>query len=201
MPAAKIYTKEDILRSMKYSRSVKAAARYLGCSYIHVKAYFKMFKVDEMDPNSPTLFDIHLNRSAKGIPKKLKNNKKEPIVKQIFLEGTGYEPFTTDKIKSRGLAEGYLKDECYMCGFNERRMTDFKVPLLMSFKDGNKLNYLLGNLELLCYNCYFLYVANPLNNSDIRNIEENSDRVLAKPFEWDLDAEQLANIKSLGLNI
>ena len=91
MPAAKIYTKEDILRSMKYSRSVKAAARYLGCSYIHVKAYFKMFKVDEMDPNSPTLFDIHLNRSAKGIPKKLKNNKKEPIVKQIFLEGTGYE--------------------------------------------------------------------------------------------------------------
>ena len=52
----KYYSKTDLLRAMRFTKSVKAAARYLGCSYQHVKPYFKMYKVDDDDINSLTLF-------------------------------------------------------------------------------------------------------------------------------------------------
>ena len=209
MPAAKFFSREDILRSMKYSRSVRSASKYLGASYQHVKPYFKMYKVDESDPNSLTLFDAHLNRYGKGIPKFLPNSRREPNVKQIFEEGIGYESYTPEKIKIRGLAEGYLRDECYTCGCNERRITDFKTPTLMNFKDGNKSNYLIDNLEILCYNCYFLYVADPLTNDQVRHIQDNTT-VKAKPYDWNiepkqedntsqLDEESLANMRALGI--
>ena len=210
MPSAKVFTKADILRSMEYTKSVRAAARYLGCSYRHAKIYFKLFRVDENDPNSPTLFEKHLNRYSKGIPKFLPNKRKEPNVKKIFFEGTGWESFTAEKIKIRGIAEGYLKNQCYKCGFNECRVTDYKIPLLMHFKDGNKLNYLKANIDLLCYNCYFLYEADPLTSSQVRNIESNQSTA-AKPHNWEvtnetmldsintLDNEMLENMRSLGI--
>jgi hypothetical protein len=198
MPAAKVFTKSDLLRAMKYTKSVRAAAKYLSCSYQHIKPYFKMFRVDDSDPNSPTLFEVHKNQHGIGIPKYLPNKRKEPNVKLIFTQGTGYESFTPTKIKIRGIAEGFLKDECYICGCNERRVTDYKTPTLLNFKDGNKSNYLKDNLEILCYNCYFLYVADPLTPDEIRHIEDNQT-VKAKPFEWELDADQLANMKSLGI--
>jgi len=198
MPAPKPITKDDILRAIRFTKSNRAAARYLGCSYQHYKPYAKLFKVDESDPNSPTLFDIHKNQSGKGIPKFLPNRRKEPNVKLIFETGTGYESFAPEKIKSRGIAEGYLKDECYMCGFCERRVTDYKSPSLLNFKDGNKSNYLIDNLEILCYNCYFLYVADPLTPDQIRHIEDNTT-VKAAPHNWDLDDNHLENMKALGL--
>ena len=198
MPAPKHLTKSQIETAMRYTKSVRAAAKYLGCSYQHLKPFMKALKVDESDPNSPTLFDAHKNQNGKGIPKFLPNRRKEPMVKRIFEEGTGYESFTPSKIKARGIAEGYLKDECYTCGCNERRVTDYKTPTLLNFKDGNKSNYLLDNLEILCYNCYFLYVGDPLSPDQIRNIEDNQT-VKAKPHTWDLDDDQLENMKMLGL--
>jgi hypothetical protein len=198
MPAAKIFSKSDLLRAMQYTKSIRAAAKYLGASYQHVKPYFKMFKVDELDPNSPTLFDVHKNQKGEGIPKFLPNKRREPNVRRLFEEGLGYESFTASKIKTRGIAEGYLRDECYNCGCHERRVTDYKTPTLLSFKDGNKSNYLIDNLEILCYNCYFLYVGNPLTSDEIRHIEDNQT-VKAKPHTWDLDESQIENMKLLGL--
>jgi hypothetical protein len=200
----KIFTKADLLRSMRYTKSIKAASRYLGCSYQHVKPYFKMFRLDDADPNSPTLFEVHKNQQGVGIPKFLPNRRREPNVKRIFKEGIGYESFTAVKIKSRGIAEGYLKDECYKCGCNERRITDYKTPTLLNFIDGNKINYLVENLEILCYNCYFLYVADPLTLDDLRHIESNQT-VKANPFAWEVeeirtdDQEYIDNMKALGL--
>ena len=198
MPAAKTYSREDILRAMRFTKSNRAAARYLGCSYQHYKPYAKLFRLDESNPTSPTLFDAHKNQSGKGIPKFLPNRRKEPNVKLIFETGTGWESFTPEKIKSRGIAEGYLKEQCYHCGFDERRVTDYKVPLLLSFKDGNRNNYLVDNLELLCYNDYFLLVADPLTPDQVRHIEDNT-AVKAVSHEWDLDESHLENMKALGL--
>jgi len=198
MPATKTYSREDILRAMRFTKSNRAAARYLGCSYQHYKPYAKLFRLDESDPNSPTLFDAHKNQSGKGIPKFLPNRRKEPNVKLIFESGTGWESFTPEKIKSRGIAEGYLKEQCYHCGFAERRVTDYKVPLLLNFKDTNRNNYLIDNLELLCYNDYFLLVADPLTPDQVRHIEDNT-QVKAVSHEWDLDDAHLENMKALGL--
>jgi hypothetical protein len=198
MPATKTYSREDILRAMRFTKSNRAAARYLGCSYQHYKPYAKLFRLDESNPTSPTLFDAHKNQSGKGIPKFLPNRRKEPNVKLIFETGTGWESFTPEKIKSRGIAEGYLKEQCYHCGFAERRVTDYKVPLLLNFKDNNRNNYLIDNLELLCYNDYFLLVADPLTPDQVRHIEDNT-QVKAVSHEWDLDEAHLENMKALGL--
>jgi hypothetical protein len=198
MPAAKTFTKSQIETAMRYTKSVRAAAKYLGCSYQHLKPFMKALKVDESDPNSLTLFDIHKNQTGKGIPKYLPNKRKEPNVKRLFEEGIGYESFTPTKIKTRGIAEGYLKDECYTCGCSERRVTDYKTPTLLNFKDGNKSNYLIDNLEILCYNCYFLYVADPLTPDDIRHVEDNTT-VKATPHDWGLDEDALDNMRALGL--
>ena len=198
MPAAKTLSKEDILRAMRFTKSNRAAARYLGCSYQHYKPYAKLFKVDELDPNSPTLFDTHKNQSGRGIPKFLPDRRREPNVKNIVETGTGWESFSVEKIKSRLIAEGYLKDECYHCGFCERRVTDYKIPLLLNFKDGNKYNYLLDNLELLCYNDYFLLITDPLTPDQVREVEDVV-QTKAVTHEWDLDEDHLENMKALGL--
>jgi hypothetical protein len=198
MPAAKTFTKSQIETAMRYTKSVRAAAKYLGCSYQHLKPFMKALRVDDSDPNSPTLFEIHKNQTGKGIPKYLPNKRKEPNVKRLFEEGIGYESFTPTKIKIRGIAEGYLKDECYTCGCNERRVTDYKTPTLLNFKDGNKSNYLIDNLEILCYNCYFLYVADPLTPDEIRHVEDNTT-VKAVAHDWGLDEAALDNMRALGL--
>lgn len=198
MPKAKPFSKEDILRAMRHTRSNRAAARYLGCSYQHYKPYAKLFKVDDTDPNSLTLFETHKNQCGKGIPKFLPNRRKEPNVKNLLETGLGFESFTTEKIKSRIISEGYMREECYICGFNERRVTDYKVPLLLKFIDGNKYNYKFENLELVCYNCYFLHITDPFTEDDIRHIESN-ETVLAKPHTFDLDEATIDNMKALGL--
>jgi hypothetical protein len=198
MPAAKTLSKEDILRAMRFTKSNRAAARYLGCSYQHYKPYAKLFRVDELDPNSPTLFDTHKNQSGRGIPKFLPDRRREPNVKNIVETGTGWESFSVEKIKSRLIAEGYLKDECYHCGFCERRVTDYKIPLLLNFKDGNKYNYLLDNLELLCYNDYFLLITDPLTPDQVREVEDVV-QTKAVTHEWDLDEDHLENMRALGL--
>jgi hypothetical protein len=198
MPASKPISREDVLRAMRFTKSNRAAAKYLGCSYQHYKPFAKNFKVDETDHTSPSLFEAHLNQSGKGIPKFLPNRRKEPNVKNIVETGTGWESFTPEKIKARIVAEGYLKEECYQCGFCERRVTDYKIPLLLNFKDGNKNNYLLDNLELLCYNDYFLLVADPLTPDQIRHIEDNTG-VKAVAHDWDMDEAHIENMKALGL--
>jgi hypothetical protein len=198
MPAAKPISREDVMRAMRFTKSNRAAARYLGCSYQHYKPFAKNFKVEEGDHTSPSLFDVHKNQSGKGIPKFLPNRRREPNVKNIVETGTGWESFTPEKIKSRLIAEGYLKEECYNCGFCERRVTDYKIPLLLNFKDSNKNNYLLDNLELLCYNDYFLLVADPLTPDQIRHVEDNTE-VKAVSHEWDLGEDHLENMKALGL--
>ena len=195
MPAPKPLSKEDILRAMKFTKSNRAAARYLGVSYQHYKPWAKLYKLED---EGLTLFELHKNQSGKGIPKFLPNRRKDPNVKDIVETGTGWESFTPEKIKSRLIAEAYLKDECYQCGFNERRVTDYKTPLLLHFKDGNKCNYLLDNLDLQCYNCYFLYVADPLTPDQVRHIEDNTE-VKALAFEWDLTPDQISAMKESGL--
>jgi hypothetical protein len=85
-----------------------------------------------------------------------------------------------------------------MCDFTERRVTDYKMPLLMHFRNGNKVDYRLENLQLLCYNCYYLYVGEVLTGNQIRSIESNQETKQVD-FDWQLDEDQIANMKALGL--
>lgn len=189
-------TKEKILEAHRHTKSGRAAARYLGCSYQHYKIYAKLYKDDE---KGKTLFELHKNQQGKGIPKHLKGSKKDPAIDQIINGTLDPSHFSPDRIKNRLIVESYLVEECCRCGFNERRLLDYKVPLLLHFKDKNKYNYKLENLELLCYNCYFLYIGNVFSQGQEEQIQDFTIHKNNRETTWDLSEEDYENMKALGL--
>ena len=197
--AAKIYSKEDLLRAMKVTKSVRAAARYLNCSYQHIKPYFKSYRLDDNDPNSPTLFEVHKNQVGKGIPKFLKNHGKEPDLQKLLSGELYTESYDINKFKRRLIAEAILPEECSCCGFKEQRVSDYRVPLLLNFKDYNKRNWKRDNIEFLCYNCYFLTIGDIFTAKQIQGIEDYKDVPKVQEVKWEMDENMYEHFKSLNL--
>ena len=191
---SKILTKEDILRAQKMTRSNMAAARYLHVSYNHYKKYAKMFKNDE----GVNLLEVHKNQEGKGIPKfALKGRDRIPLMD--LLEGrVPIEHFDAKDIKVRIILEGLIEEKCSKCGFSERRIKDTKVPVILNFKDGDKKNWHLDNLEFLCYNCSFLYAASPIEEKQAEAMEDYVKTRNDEP-DWELDEAHIEHLKSLGL--
>lgn len=198
MPAAKPISKEMCLAAMNKTKSVKAAARYLNCSYQHLKRYMKLYQDEE---TGMTLFDKHKNQSGKGIPKFLSSKGKEPALLDIIEGRIDASSFSPEKIKYRLITEGYLEEECSSCGFKERRVTDYKVPLILNFKDKNKKNYNKDNIHFLCYNCYFLYVDNVFTDKDIEQLEDHVPlNNTTEAINFELDDYHMQRLKELGLD-
>jgi len=198
MPKAKHLSKDQVVLAMNKTKSVRAAARYLNVSYIHMKKWMKFYK----NENGITLFEAHKNQSGKGIPKFLSNNgtrKKDPALLDVIEGRIDPAHFNPQKIKYRLIEEGYLKEECCNCGFHERRVSDYKIPLILHFKDKNKQHYRLENMEMLCYNCYFLMVGDVFNNKQIEGLEDHKP-VNESNIEWELDDYTLQRLKELGLD-
>ena len=190
MPNPKPLSKEMIVAAQANTKSNMAAARHLHVSYQHYKKYAKMYG----------LFEKHKNQSGKGIPKFLKGSGKEPALLDIIEGRVSASHFSPAKIKYRLIEEGYLSEQCSMCGFKERRVLDYKMPLLLHFKDGNKSNYLKENIELLCYNHYFLTVGDIFNEKDIKQIESHQEHFgTSEKIEFEVDDYHLQRLKELGL--
>ena len=195
MPKAKPLSKEQIIAAMSKTLSNRAAARYLNVSYIHYKKWAKLYESDTHD----NLFEQHKNQCGKGIPKFLRNKGKEPALIDIIEGRVDASSFSPDKIKYRLITEGHLLEECAICKFNERRVNDYKIPLLLNFKDNNKKNYRKENIELLCYNHYFLTVGDIFSDKQIKGIEDHKP-VNQSNVEWELDDYQLEQLEKLGLS-
>lgn len=191
---SKILTKEDIQRAQKVTRSNMAAARYLHVSYNHYKKYAKIYKNDDGE----TLLESHMNQSGEGIPKfAIAGIDNVPLMD--VLEGrVPIEHFDARKIKARLLSEGKLVEVCDRCNFAERRVTDQKIPVILNFKDGNKKNWHLENLEFLCYNCSFLYAASPIEEKQAEAMEDYVRTREDEP-DWSLDEHHIQHLKELGL--
>lgn len=192
--ASKILSKEDILRAQKVTRSNMAAARYLHVSYNHYKKYAKMYKAED----GRTLLEVHMNQAGAGIQKfALKGKDRIPLMD--LLEGrVPIEHFDAKDIKKRLIIEGLVEEVCAKCGFAERRITDTKVPVILNFKDGNKKNFHLDNIEFLCYNCSFLYAASPIEEKQAEAMEDYVKTRNDEP-DWELDEAHIEHLKSLGL--
>ena len=121
----KFLSKEQIVAAQGVTKSNMAAARYLHVSYQHYKKYAKMYN----------LFDDHKNQAGKGIPKFLKGPKKMPHMLEIIEGRIDSNSFSPAKLKYALIEQGYLLEECAVCKFKERRVLDYKVPLLLNFKD------------------------------------------------------------------
>tara|TARA_R110000803_G_scaffold37800_1_gene81601 strand:- start:2491 stop:3117 length:627 start_codon:yes stop_codon:yes gene_type:complete len=194
LPKAKPLGKELILAAMAKTKSNMSAARYLNCSYIHYKKWAKLYESDTHN----SLFEQHKNQCGKGIPKFLRVGGKEPALLDIIEGRANGSSFSPEKIKYRLITEGYLEEKCEQCGFQERRVLDYKIPLLMSFKDGNKKNYKLDNVEMLCYNHYFLTIGDIFTPKQIEGIEDHKPVSQGK-VEWEVDDYHLQRLKELGL--
>jgi len=196
MPKRKDLTKEQVLAAMNVTLSNRAAARYLNVSYHHYKRWAKFYKDSE---TGESLFVKHLNQCGKGIPKFLKGEGKEIPLIDIIEGKINTSSFSPEKIKYRLLTEGFLEEKCNNCGFSERRVVDYKMPLILHFKDKNKQNYSKENIEMLCYNCYYLFIGNIFTNKQIRGMEDHVT-VNNSQTNWDLDDYQAQRLKELGLD-
>ena len=191
---AKIITKEQLLNAMKMTKSNMACARYLGISYMHYSRYAKNY-TDEK--TGKTLFELHKNQAGKGIRKHLGG--KDPDLKSLMDGELFIKSYNLNKYKDRLIQEGYIEEKCNSCGFNEQRVNDYKAPLLVHFKDKNKMNWKIENLELLCYNCFFLYIGDVFNEKQVKHIEENAPVTKDNQVDWEMDENMLQHFKDIGL--
>ena len=187
-------TKEQLLNAMKMTKSNMSAARFLGISYMHYKRYAKLF-VDE--ESGKTLFELHKNQSGKGIKKHLGG--KDPDLKQLMDGEVFVKSYSLNRYKDRLIQEGYIEEKCNSCGFTEQRVHDYKSPLLIHFKDKNKENWRIENIELLCYNCYFLYIGDVFNEKQIKHIEEDTPIKKDDQIDWEMDENMLKHFQEIGL--
>jgi hypothetical protein len=198
MPQPKPLSKQQILAAMSQTKSNRASARYLNVSYIHYKRYAKIYEATE--EGYPNLFEQHKNQSGKGIPKFLPNKKKQPALLDIIEGRVPMVHFTPEKMKKRLIEEGFLKEECYMCGFHERRVSDYKIPIILHFKDKNKKNYRMENLEFLCYNCYYLSVSDIFTSKDLQQLEDHKPlKGTTDEINFEMDDYTIQRMKELGL--
>ena len=191
MPKAKPLSKEQIVAAQAKTKSNMAAARYLHVSYQHYKKWAKLYK----------LFAGHKNQQGKGIPKFLKGPKKMPHMLEIIEGRIAASSFNPDKLKYALIEQGYILEECAICSFKERRVLDYKMPLLLHFQDNNSNNYSLDNVQLLCYNHYFLNVGDVFNDKDVKQIESKQEHFgTSEKVEWEVDDYHLQRLKELGLD-
>lgn len=190
-------TEAVIKNAMKHTQSNFQAARYLNVTVETYRKYAKMYVDQE---TGKTLYELHKNDSGKGI-KRVKWNHDISIEKiNEIMSSESYRAINQQKLKNRLIYEGILRMECYNCGHHEKRVVDYKQPLILSFKDGNKHNWQIQNLRMLCYNCYFLFVGNLFSEKQIQRLEDANATLLKKDeIDWEVDDHFLQHFKEIGL--
>lgn len=147
-------SESEIRRAMDNSTTIRGASAFLHVSIVTFKKYAQMYYDHDSKMN---LFDLHKANKKK---RKLGSNNygysplNTPI--QNILDGK-HPNYRIDKLQNRLIEEGILIEQCNICGFMERRITDYKVPLALAFMDGDSTNHSLENMELTCFNCFFLH--------------------------------------------
>ena len=135
--------KSRIEWAIRSTLSISAAAKYIGVSYNTFKKYAKMYD----------LFEDNKNQSGKGIT--TKGNTGWGVKIQDLFNGK-HPNYPHWKLQERVIRDGYLKQECSNCGYDDYRQSDMRGPYLICFLDGDPKNHELDNLHLLCYCCFFI---------------------------------------------
>lgn len=161
-------SKVKILEAMAKTKSNCAAARYCGVALVTYRRYAKMY----LDEDGVSLYEKHKNIKGAGIPKLKLRKSFAPNLMDILEGRVNTIYYSIKTIKQRIIKEGFLREQCSCCGFDKRRAYDDKVPLILNFKDGNKRNWRLENLEFLCYNCFFLNITDLFTENQKKAMED-----------------------------
>ena len=183
----KLFLESDIRRAMDNTISNGAAARFLGTTLKTYRKYAKMY----FDEDGVDLYEKHKNITGKGVKRTGVRLGGEKYSLQDVFDGKSPR-YPLSKLKDKLFHEAYKAEECENCGFCERRVTDYSVPLILHQKDKDKSNYSLDNLEVLCYNCYYLYVGSvTVSNLQTREVTK------AKEVKDQLDDDLYDYLRSL----
>jgi len=139
------------------------------------------------------LFDRHTNQKGVGTAKGYAAKASTIPLKDVFANK--HPGYNLIRLKHRMIARNLLIEECGLCGFNEKRVTDSKTPLLITFKNGMK-DFTQDNIQLLCYNCLFLTTGAPTvaNRGYIEKSFEEPDKI---PKRWQVD-HRVADMLDIG---
>jgi hypothetical protein len=160
-PQHKIILRSEIEEAQRHTSSNMAAARWLRVSYETYRKYAKLYG----------LFDRHLNPTGVGVEKGFAKRPTSIPLREILA---GKHPkYSLAKLKNRLIARNKIEEKCNLCGFDEHRITDNRVPLMLTFIDGDHTNFTLTNLELRCYNCMFLTTGAPTVVNKVRHIHRS----------------------------
>jgi hypothetical protein len=149
----------EIRYAMENTKSLKAASRFLNISLKTLRKYATQY-IDA--PTGKNLYELHKNEAGKGIHKQTSPKMTGKWGLHDILEGK-FPDYPARNLKFRLIRAGLMEEKCHHCGYEERRITDYSVPLLLDWVDGDKTNHHRDNLQMLCYNCYFCMVGNPFN--------------------------------------
>ena len=129
--------------AIRSTLSIRAAAIHLGVAYNTFKKYAIMYD----------LFEQNKNQQGKGVTNK--GNTGWGVKIQDLFDGK-HPNYPHWKLQERVVRDGYLKQECSNCGYDDYRPSDMRGPYIINFLDGDSTNHDLDNLHLLCYCCFFI---------------------------------------------
>jgi len=147
-----------------------------------------------------SLFELHKNQCGKGIPKFITNSYfgDAGAVEDIINGKVDASSFNADKLKFKLIESGYMLEQCYYCGFDQKRDIDGKTPLLMIFLNGHKHDFTNNNAQLCCYNCHFIHIGNVFTEKDIESIEGHSVYKTSEMVDFQVDEYTKKRLEELG---
>jgi hypothetical protein len=145
-------TEAQIRYAMKNSKSNSEAARFLNVSLTTYQKYSKRY-IDT--DTGKDLWDLQKNKRGKGVKKPYNISRGKYALKDI-LEGK-YPTYSVHRLKNRlinNTDKAQFPHNCHNCGYDEKRITDNKVPLILDHLNDDWTDHNRENLRFLCYNCF-----------------------------------------------
>jgi len=162
----------EIDEAQAATENATEAAKYLGIDYRTYKKWCKIHNKWKINP------------WRKGFKKKYWDPNKGKYPLNQILEGK-FPNYPVYRLKDLLIRSGLKKAECEVCGFNEHRITDGKMPLLVNFIDGNEKNRKLDNLQILCYSHYFLQGRGYIRQGKVEFNFKDPDRLQGSSHKID----------------
>lgn len=151
-------TPEDIRKIQAVSNSSIERAALLGISAHTYYKYCKLYGIPTKPPSKKQpLKLVKLRSSGKLVAEnKTKNPFRLRRPLDLILQNK-YTDIPSSHLKKLLIKAGLKEDKCELCGIEQKRECDGKTPLILKFLDENKQNYKIENLQIICFNCNFLY--------------------------------------------
>jgi hypothetical protein len=143
-------TEKQIRYAMKNSKSNAEASRFLNVS---ISTYWKYSRQHIDEETGETLWAVHSNKTGKGVNRSYVNSKYNL---NDILDGKHPE-YPLYKLKKRLIKNSKVVNfphKCHNCGYDEKRIIDNVMPLVLDHMDDDWKNHKRDNMRFLCYNCY-----------------------------------------------